>query len=302
MAADSALLAAREALLSGDGKELATILAADLELSRRRFSDISVPYDGYFHGATLLHHVAANPFIRDLPPNIEAMATLLLDGGADVDAVTLQGPSQPDDIGWTTLGLVATSSAAREAGHQRPLMDLLLDAGADVDARNGGCIIGALYYGEAEAAEYLAARGARLDLAAAAGLGDTVRMTALLEAEGEDELLEARLADYGLARWPKEAGRADVLGVALIYAALHGRVKAMELLLSAGADPDGRPPFDHHGTALHWAAMGDQPGAVRVLMAAGADPAARDRSFDSTPEGWARHMGRPRALEALTEG
>ncbi|MDX1495604.1 MAG: ankyrin repeat domain-containing protein [Longimicrobiales bacterium] len=289
---------ARALLLAGDSRRLASMLVEDPDLPRRRFSDTSVPYDGYFHGATLLHHVAANPFIGDLPQNIEEMATLLLDSGADVDAITLQGPSQPDDIGWTTLGLVATSAAAREAGHQRSLMDLLIEAGADVDARNGGCIIGALYYGEADAAGYLAARGARLDLAAAAGVGDIARMEALL-ATADESLLKARLADYGLARWPETADRSDVLGVALVYAALHGRVEAMEILLQAGADPNGRPPFDHHGTALHWAVMGDQPDAVGVLLDAGADPEAVDRSFDSTPEGWARHLGKTRALEAL---
>jgi hypothetical protein len=39
-------------------------------------------------------------------------------------SVTRPGPAQPDDIGWSTLGLVATSDAARRAGHQRPLLEL----------------------------------------------------------------------------------------------------------------------------------------------------------------------------------
>lgn len=297
---DEQLAAARALLLSGDEAALRTSLAADPELVRRRFTTTALHYCGYFHGATLLHHVAGNPFIAELPDTIVALARLLLDHGAEVDAVTLQGPSQPDDIGWTTLGLVATSSKAREAGHQRALLDTLIDSGADVDTRNGGCLIGALYYGESEAARYLADHGARLDLVAAAGLGDTDRLAACLDDVGD--LMDGRLAHYGLAPWPEDGGRRERLGVALIYAALHGQIAAMEQLMEAGADPDGRPPFDHHGTAMHWAVMGDQPGAVRTLLEAGADRGARDRSFDSTPEGWARHLGKTKALGALAGG
>lgn len=296
-AAERSLRAARDRLLAGDVSGLTTMLDDEPDLVRRRFATKAGHYCGYFHGATLLHHVAGNPQIGKLPDAIVDMAGLLLNRGAEVDAVTLQGPSQPNDIGWTTLGLVATSSAAREAGVQRPLMDLLLEAGADVDARNGGCIIGALYYGEWQAARYLADRGARLDLVAAAGLGDTERLEAVLAEDGD--LRSEALAHYGLADWPADAGRSDRLGLALIYAALHGQLDAMALLMEAGADPKSRPPFDHGATPLHWAVMGDQPDAVRALLEAGADRDARDRRFDSTPHGWARHLGKTKALAAL---
>ncbi len=293
---DTPLIEARNRLLAGDGEGLRAALDDAPDLVERRFSTTEAPYDGYFHGATLLHHVAGNPFISALPEGVVELARLLLERCADVDVVTLPGPVQPDDIGWTTLGLVATSAAARHSGSQRALLDLLLDAGADIDARNGGSLIGALYYGESEAARHLAERGARTDLVAAAGLGDTERLASCLE---EGDPASHRLAHYGLAAWPADADRRERLGVALIYASLHGRVEAMEMLMEAGADPDHRPPFDHGGTALHWAVMGDQPGAVRVLLEAGADTGVRDRSFDSTPEGWARHLGKTRALGAL---
>ncbi|MBT8487849.1 MAG: hypothetical protein HKN72_00220 [Gemmatimonadetes bacterium] len=295
---DATLAEARLLLLEGDKDGLATLLDARPDLIRSRFATTDVPYDGYFHGATLLHHVAGNPLIIELPANIVELTQHVLKRGAEVDSVTLQGPSQPSDIGWTVLGLVATSAAARTAGAQGPLMNALIEAGADIDARNGGSLIGALYYGEGQAARYLADKGARLDLVAAAGLGDTPRLADFL-GEGGDEP-EVRLAHYGLADWPKDAGRRERLGVALIYAALHGHVEAMQMLLDAGADPDDRPPFDHHGTALHWAVMGDQPGAVRVLLEAGAERNVRDRSFGSTPEGWARHLKKTAALGALS--
>lgn len=286
---------ARDRLLAGEMEALAGLLHRHPDLVRRRHSGSDVPYDGYFHGATLLHHVAANPLIHPLPDSIVEATLRLLDHGAEVDAVTLQGPSQPDDIGWTTLGLVATSGEARSAGHQRDLMDVLIEAGADLDARDGGCIMGALYYGESDAAAYLAERGARLDLIAAAGIGDLERMAQMLEGDPS----EGRLVHYSQEPWPDDSGPEDLLGLALVYAALHGRVEAIRLLVEAGADPDHRPPFDHRGTALHWAAMGDRPESVRALLDLGARPYLRDRSFDSTPIGWAEHLGRPAAAEAL---
>lgn len=292
------LVEARGLLLAGELDGLSRLIDEGPELVTHRFASVEIPYDGYFHGATLLHHVAANPFISELPGAIGEICLMLLDRGAEVDAVTRQGPSQPDDIGWTTLGLVATSAEARAAGHQRALLDILLDAGADLDARNGGCLMGALYYGESEAAEYLAQQGARLDLIAAAGVGDADRMRELLATRPDAD----RLTHYSQVAWPTDAGERDLLGVALIYAALHGRLDAIRTLLEAGAEPDHRPPFDHGGTALHWAVLGDRPESVRALLDAGADPTLTDRSFDSTPLGWAEHLGRAEAEAALRSG
>jgi ankyrin repeat protein len=301
----SELVSARDRLLAGDRPGLEALLDQRPELVTERIRFVDPPYDGYFHGATLLHHVPGNPQIVGLPADIVSLAELLLDRGSEVDAVTLQGPSQPDDIGWTTLGLAATSAMAREVGCQAALMDLLLARGADPDARNGGCLMGALYYGESEAAELLAKRGARLDLVAAAGLGDVATLRqrlAALEAaspDGRAGFEARRLAHYSLVPWPDDAEPRDVLGLSLVYAALHGRVEAISVLLEAGADPNHRPPFDHGATPLHWAVMGDRPESVTALLEAGADPGARDRSFHSTPAGWAAHLGRSKAAAAL---
>jgi hypothetical protein len=156
-------------------------------------------------------------------------------------------------------------------------MDLLLDSGADVDARAGGCVMGALYYGEARAAEHLGRRGATLDLVAAAGVGDADRVRDIL---GNEALLKAtlharpgtmgpgatRLAHYSRIPWPEVPDGQDLLGLALAYAALHGRMETLRLLLDAGADPD-----------------------------------ARDLEFNSTPLGWAMYLRRPKALEVLEE-
>jgi ankyrin repeat protein len=178
--------------------------------------------------------------------------------------------------------------------------------------------MGALYYGESEGATHLARRGATLDLVAAAGVGDIETLRSIL---GDEDALEAtvrarpgtppsahdsnpsvsivRLAHYSRVAWPDHAERQDLLGLALAYAALHGRLEAIGLLLDAGADPNHRPPFDSRATALHRAAMGDHPEAIRMLLDAGADPSARDLEYHSTPLGWATYMRRAEAVEAL---
>lgn len=298
-----ALEGARGLVLAGDMDALGSLLAAESEVLAARWPGTEAPYDGYFHGATLLHHVAANPFIAELPPNIVDVAALLLDAGAEVDAPTLAGPSQPDDIGWTALGLVATSAEARRAGSQGALLGLLLARGADPDARNGGCVMGALYYGETAAAERLAEAGAGLDLPAAAGVGDIERLADLLAASPEEVAAARTLVHYSRVRWPTDESvevlRLHVLGMGLVYAALHGRTEALRMLMAAGADPDHRPPFEHGATPLHWAVVGDRPESVRALLEAGADPTLRDRDFDATPAGWAEHLGRSRAAAEL---
>lgn len=300
---DDGFEAALNALLDGDLTALEAALTADPALVSARAPWRVPPWDGYFHRATLLHHVAGNPRIRPLPPSIPEAARLLLAAGADVDAVTAAGPTQPHDIGWTTLGLAATSGDAREAGLQERLMDLLVEAGADLDARNGGALMGALYYGEGEAARRLARYGARVDCIAAAGIGDTDRLARHLALDDAALAAAPRLAHYARVPWPADAGVAEtaahVKGMALVYAALHDRADALRLLFEAGADPNHRPPFEHRATALHWAVMGDAPGAVAALLEAGADPSARCGEFGSTPRGWAEHLGRPRAGEAL---
>jgi ankyrin repeat protein len=303
VSADSAFDSALGHLLSGDLGSLAGALSAAPELVHARASRSGRPYDGYFHRATLLHHAPGNPLLRPLPASIVEGARPLLEAGAEVDAVTEQGPSQPDDIGWTPLGLAASSGEARNAGVQIPLMELLLRWGADPDARGGGVMMGALYYGQGEAARYLAGAGATLDVVAAAGVGARERLEDFLDLPAEELAVRPRLVHYARAAWPRDLPpgeqAAHLRGLALVYAALHGQEDCVRLLLEAGVDPDHRPPFEHGATPLHWAVMGDQPAAVRILLAAGADPGARDREFDSTPAGWAEYLGRPRAAEAL---
>jgi hypothetical protein len=278
------------AFYAGDVSGLTRLLRADPALVRARVTSTSGHYCGYFHEATLLHHVAGNPSVRPLPRETVDLAELLLDHGAEVDAATHAGPSQPDDIGWSTLGLVATSLDARVAGHQRALLELLLDRGADPNFHNGGPLIGALYYSEQPAAAYLVQRGARVDLVAAAGLGRIDLMARFVRDDGSLTPDAHTLVHYSQkAERPTTAH--DILSVALVYACLGGHTMAAEWLLDHGAPGSGRAPFDHDASPLHWAALHDHGAVCDLLLARGADRGMRDTSFDATASGWAAHGG-----------
>jgi ankyrin repeat protein len=90
----------------------------------------------------------------------------------------------------------------------------------------------------------------------------------------------------------------------LAWAAKQGKQNVVELLLQAGFDVNsyGRSdgPFDDPWhSALHVAAgEGDLPMA-EFLLAAGADPSLRDKHYESTPLGWARHFGQQPLIDLL---
>ncbi|HUQ08119.1 MAG TPA: ankyrin repeat domain-containing protein [Kofleriaceae bacterium] len=276
---------ALERLHAGDIPGLSALLRDDPSLVHARVASNEGHYCGYFHRATLLHHVAGNPTIAPLPANILELATLILDAGAEVDAVTEAGPSQPTDIGWTTLGLAATGLEIREAGRQAAMMELLLARGADVNARNGGPLVGALYYGEDAASRLLVERGARVDFVAAAGLGRIDLMTPFVGADGALAADASSLVLYDagvVARTPDE-----ILRYALRLAAGAGQRDAVAYLLDVGADLRG------HGrvTPLHLAALRGHAPVCDLLLARGADATVRDPEHDATPRQWAVHGG-----------
>ncbi len=299
MAEPAELGTALDRLYAGDLEGLRALLTAHPSLVHARAVSVTPPYDGYFHGATLLHHVAGNPTVHPLPASTPELARAILAHGAEVDAATEAGPSQPDDVGWTTLGLVASSLDARAAGHQLPLLELLLAHGADPGARQGGTLMGALYYGEQDAARYLAAHGAPVDLIAAAGLGRIDLMAPFVTASGALAPEAHTLVHYGLTR-VRPASDAERLTLALVYAALGGHADAAAWLLDRGADPAARAPFDHGATPLHWAAYRGHAGVVELLLRRGADRTLEDATFHGTPRGWAEHAGHGACAKLLS--
>lgn len=270
------------ALVAGDLPRLDALLTRHPELIRAR-TNLEPPF-GYFAGATLLHHIAWNPSRREpVPANIVDVARLLIDRGADVDAMTL-GRSA-----GTTMGLLVTSKQASDANVSGPLMQLLLDRGATLDLGTSDAVIPewgarnvldvALSNYATRAAEKLIELGARPDVCVAAALG---RMDLLRGFFDEDGHLRARPWRHG-----KEMSARDAIGLAALFAYVNGRAEAMDLLL--GKDGNWNMTGVNNGTLLHRAAWDGRLDLVQRLVSLGADVGNRDNPFTSTPLSWAQH-------------
>ena len=233
---------AADAIVKGNLKRLKQLLREDPRLVHARSMRR--------HGATLLHYVSANGvegYRQKTPANIVEIAELLLKSGAEVDAEA--------DVyggGSTTLGLVATSVHPFRAGVQNPLLQLLLDYGAEIDHKTSAGnrqspVLGALANGRFEAAVYLAEHGARLNLEAAAGVGRLDVVKSFLNSGSR-----------------KTKPSKKRLQSAFLYACGGERKDVVEFLLNNGVDladggSDGQTP-------LHWAVIFGRLGMVKLLL------------------------------------
>ena len=243
--------AAADAVVSGDVKTLERWLREDRDLIRSRSSRE--------HRATLLHYISANGVegYRQKTPKIAVrVAEILLKAGAEVDATAnVYGGAA------TTMGLVATSVHPERAGVQADLLDLLLRHGAIIDygADRGQPIVNAcLANGRSRAAEFLAKRGARLDLEAAAGVGAL-------------EVVKSFFYEDG--RLKPTVGRSQ-MDRGFLWACEYGRNHIVELLLQKGADLASQANTGM--TALHWAVIGGQLETIKLLIARGASLEAKN--------------------------
>ncbi len=263
--------AAVEAVVNGELAALEDALRRDPALVRARSSRVCC-FDPPVHRATLLHYVAANgveAYRQKTAPNAVEIARTLLQAGAEPDALADMYGAE-----CTTMSMLVSSSHPAEAGLQVPLVALLLDFGAAIEGRGtrkwGGPLSTALVFGMIDAAKFLAKRGARIDLPAAAGLG------------GVDDA--ARLLP---------SADAETRHLALSLAAQHGHAELVRLLLDAGEDPNRYNPEGHHAhaTPLHQAVLGGHEAVVRLLVERGARLDIRDTIWHGTPLGWATHGG-----------
>jgi hypothetical protein len=175
---------------------------------------------------------------------------------------------------------------------QASLVDALADHGASVDGVAGdGAPLGcALLFGYTEAAERLVLRGARVDnLIYAAGLGrtDVVRHM-LATGTGTDGIV--RRTDDRAGRFSFPVARdAPAREIAMIVAAMHGRLSTVRALLDGGVDVNATPYCRQ--SALHYAAYTGRAGVVQELLARGADTSLTDTQTNRTPAQWARELG-----------
>jgi hypothetical protein len=254
---------AADAIVKGDREALEKLLGESPDLARAR--------SAREHGSALLHHVSANgieDFRQKTPPNIVEIAKLLLDAGADVNAESGAYGGRS-----TTLALTATSCHPENAGLQIPLMELLIENGAALDGPDGSSTVNAcLRNGRGEAAEFLASRGAMLDLEGAAGVGRLDLVASYFEGDG-------RLKTPATARQMRDA---------FAWACQFGKTGVVDFLLQKGMEIDAK--LKHHGqTGLHWAAYGGHADTVKLLLERGAPIDARDARFNGTALGWALH-------------
>ena len=238
-------------------------------------------FDPPVHRSTLLHYLAANGvegYRQTTPSNAVEVARMLLEAGADVDALAdLYGGHH------NTMSMLVSSSHPANAGLQVALVDSLLDFGAAVDGQGSGewtsPLMSALAFGYRDTAEALVRRGARVcTLAAAAGLGRIADARQLLPPAGSEDRHRA-----------------------LALAALHGEVEMVRLLLDAGEDPDRyNPKGNHaHSTPLHQAVLAGHANVVRLLVERGAKLDIKDTIYEGTPLGWAIYGGRTEIAEYL---
>jgi hypothetical protein len=234
---------ASDAIVTGDVATLGSLLRKNPELIRARSTRT--------HRATLLHYVSANGvenYRQKTPKNAVEVAKILLRAGAEVDATAdMYGG------GATTLALVATSVHPERAGVQEALMELLLAHGAVTDTpgvagNNHRAVVGCLANGRGRAAEFLAGRGARLDLEGAAGVG---RLDVVQSFFNEDGSLNANETKENM-----DSG--------FVWACLFGRTNIVKFLLEKGVNLHAGENIGQ--TGLHNAVIGGHLDVVKLLL------------------------------------
>ena len=236
--------AAAGAVVAGDLAILNRLLRQDPGLARARSSRT--------HAAPLLHYVSGNgveDYRQKTPANAVEVANTLLAAGAEVDAAS-------DAYGGkaTALGLVATSVHPWRAGVQIALLETLLDAGANIDGVAEGWtpLVAALRNGRGEAAEFLAQRGARLDLDGAAGVGRLDVVQSFFRPDGGLQVTATPAQ--------MESG--------FVWACEYGRDSVVSFLLQQGIDLTAHANTGL--TGLHWAVVGGQVETIKLLLGRGA--------------------------------
>jgi Ankyrin repeats (3 copies) len=235
--------AAADAIVSGDAATLKRLLREDPKLVRA----ISTRE----HSATLLHYVSANGvegYRQKTPENIVEITEMLLNAGAEIDAT-----ANVYGGGCTTLGLAATSVYPERAGVQEALLQTLLDHGAglarpSIAGNKQSIVIACVANNRPKAAQFLANRGAHLDLAGAAALGQLAIVKSLFPEDGT----------------MTSTATQEQRNEGFIYACRYGHYSVVQFLLDKGVDLAA--PAGGGQTGLHRATIGGHLEIVKLLL------------------------------------
>lgn len=243
---------AADAVVNGDIQGLEGLLKGDRDLVHQQSLRS--------HKATLLVYTGANGvegWRQKTPANAAAIARLLLDAGAAVDAWgAMYG-------GTSTLGLVATSVHPVLRSVLEELMEVLIRHGADPNHAvspgytDGLLILACIHNGRYEPIHYLARHGAKVDFEAACALGDMGKVQALFgdAPPGKKAIGLTWACQYGhtaVVDFLLGQGlpvNAAINGTTpLLAAAFEGQLELVKKLLSLGADMEATNNYG--GSAL----------------------------------------------------
>lgn len=228
------------------------------------------------HGNTPLHFLAAHTPDNPIAPKAMRGLVWLLEHGADPNVPSYAGAANQPQAGETPLHRAAA------VGHGEAVLRALVAHGARVDLRrDDGATAYQLAYriGNSDGAAYLAAAGADpmltpVDrLLGACATRDQASARALVAAH------PGILASLG----PSER---DALGLALT----RGDFDTVRLMVSLGWPLTQEGEWG--GTPLHWAAWHGHVEMVRLLIEAGAPVNVRDSRYGSSPIAWCAHGSR----------
>ena len=220
-----------------------------------------------YQGRTALHLAALK--------NHGAIASLLIEAGADIEIKTPKNNYQFRDFGSTALILAAIVGSTEVA-------EVLIAAGADINARDYGSqnlwtvLHNAAYHGHLDVATLLVSNGVNIDATAIA-----TRETPLFEAarNGFSDIAEL-LIDHGA-----DIDAVDASSNTLLHKAMLSHdLKIVQLLLSKGALVNARTTSGNYPgeTPLHVAALIGYLKGAELLLLNGAEIDAVDR-YGYTP-------------------
>lgn len=261
----------RDVLNSRDLSRLSRLLAEHTELATTRMEHWSD-----HKSADPLGYMAMLRFDHDrlgLPrelPGTGAMARALIEAGASVNG-------RPEDK-ETPLITAASYGDAEVA-------QVLTDAGADIEAVSAPDSGGV-------------PSGTALEHAAVFSMTDVVDV--LVAAGAKIHSLEQAAAAGDISGWPLDRFTPQSRLRALVFAADHQRLEAIDRLVEAGT-PVNEADAEWRRLPLHTAASSGRPASVRRLLAHGADPNLRDPEHQRTPLEESRKGDSPghREVEAI---